>query len=106
MYFYARNLLLRSSPRAAATAGRQGHVLAARCGHPSTPLLHGTRDPALTARERQIASLAASGLSNRDIADAVVLSIRTVETHLNRIFGKLGISTRAELTSLRGSLLD
>lgn len=106
MYFHAQNLLLRSSPRAAATAGRQGHVLAARCGHPSTPLMHGTRDPALTTRERQIASLAASGLSNRDIADAVVLSIRTVETHLNRIFGKLGISTRAELTSLRGSLLD
>ncbi|OZF30566.1 LuxR family transcriptional regulator [Rhodococcus sp. 14-2483-1-2] len=106
MYFYARNLLLRTSPRAAATAGRQGRVLAARCGHPSTPLLNGTRDPALTARESQIASLAASGLSNRDIAAAVVLSIRTVETHLNRIFGKLGISTRAELTSLRGSLLD
>ncbi|OZC47475.1 hypothetical protein CH286_15180 [Rhodococcus sp. WWJCD1] len=106
MYFHARNLLLRSNPRAAATAGRQGHVLTERCGHPSTPLLHGTRDAALTTRERQIATLAASGLSNRDIADAVVLSIRTVETHLNRIFGKLGISTRAELTSLRGSLLD
>ncbi|MHA7239339.1 helix-turn-helix transcriptional regulator [Arthrobacter sp. TMS1-12-1] len=51
----------------------------------------------LTAREREIARLAADGASNRAIAEALVLSTRTVEGHLYRIYGKLGITTREEL---------
>ena len=58
-------------------------------------------DPAaaLTPQERQIAGLAARGLSNREIADQVFLSHRTVATHLYRLFPKLGITRRGELAS-------
>jgi DNA-binding NarL/FixJ family response regulator len=46
----------------------------------------------LTAQELQIAQLAAQGLSNRDIAQRLYLSHRTIGTHLYRIFPKLGIT--------------
>ncbi len=52
---------------------------------------------ALTPQEYQIASLAASGLSNKQIGARLYLSPRTVSGHLYRIFPKLGISTRAAL---------
>jgi len=51
----------------------------------------------LTAQELQIAQLAAQGLSNRDIAQRLYLSHRTISTHLYRIFPKLGITGRGEL---------
>jgi DNA-binding CsgD family transcriptional regulator len=53
----------------------------------------------LTAQELQIAQLAAQGLSNRDIAQRLYLSHRTISTHLYRIFPKLGITSRSELRS-------
>jgi len=53
----------------------------------------------LTAQELQIAQLAAQGLSNRDIAQRLYLSHRTIGTHLYRIFPKLGITSRGELRS-------
>ncbi|HEV8623602.1 MAG TPA: AAA family ATPase [Acidimicrobiia bacterium] len=53
----------------------------------------------LTARELQVARLAAKGLSNRDIAARLFVSTRTVENHLHRVYSKLGISTRKELVS-------
>ncbi len=52
---------------------------------------------ALTAQEQQIAMLAASGLSNKEIGSRLYLSPRTVGAHLYRIFPKLGISSRAAL---------
>jgi DNA-binding CsgD family transcriptional regulator len=51
----------------------------------------------LTAQELQVAELAAAGLSNREIADRLCLSHRTVGAHLYRVFPKLGISSRAAL---------
>ena len=51
----------------------------------------------LTAQELQIAGLAASGLTNKEIAAQLYLSPRTVSGHLYRIFPKLGITTRAAL---------
>ncbi|MDQ7909878.1 AAA family ATPase [Phytohabitans sp. ZYX-F-186] len=52
---------------------------------------------ALTAQELQIAQLAASGLSNKQIAERLYLSHRTVGAHLYRIFPKLGVTSRAGL---------
>ncbi|HEY2320019.1 MAG TPA: helix-turn-helix transcriptional regulator [Solirubrobacteraceae bacterium] len=51
----------------------------------------------LTAQERQIAKLAAQGLSNREIGDRLFLSHRTVGSHLYRIFLKLEITARGQL---------
>jgi DNA-binding CsgD family transcriptional regulator len=55
-----------------------------------------TRDD-LTAQERQIAELARAGLSNPEIGARLFLSPRTVEWHLRKVFGKLGIRSRHEL---------
>jgi DNA-binding CsgD family transcriptional regulator len=59
------------------------------------------RDPStlqdLTPQERQIAGLAAQGLSNRQIADRLFLSRHTVGYHLHKVYAKLGIVSRAEL---------
>jgi non-specific serine/threonine protein kinase len=52
----------------------------------------------LTAREQEIASLVAAGLSNRQIAEKLFISRRTVDAHLEHIFGKLGITSRVMLT--------
>jgi DNA-binding CsgD family transcriptional regulator len=52
---------------------------------------------ALTAQERQIATLAATGLTNKQIGERLFLSHRTVGAHLHRAFPKLGITSRAAL---------
>jgi ATP/maltotriose-dependent transcriptional regulator MalT len=57
-----------------------------------------TRDD-LTAQERQIAQLACDGLSNPEIGTRLFLSPRTVEWHLSKVFGKLGIRSRHELAN-------
>jgi DNA-binding CsgD family transcriptional regulator/tetratricopeptide (TPR) repeat protein len=60
-------------------------------------------DP-LSVREREVADLVAQALSNRQIADRLVLSERTVESHVRNILGKLGFTTRTEIATwtLRG----
>ena len=60
-------------------------------------------DDGLTAREREIAGLVARGRTNREIAEQLVLSTRTIEAHLRNIYAKLGVRSRVELaTALRG----
>jgi DNA-binding CsgD family transcriptional regulator len=54
----------------------------------------------LTAQELQIAQLAAEGLSNREIGQRLYLSHRTISTHLYRVFPKLGITSRGELSTV------
>jgi len=54
---------------------------------------------ALTKREREVAALLAEGLSNREIAERLVISLRTAETHVDRILGKLGFTTRTRVAS-------
>jgi len=58
---------------------------------------------ALTASERRIAELAADGLSNREIAQALFVSQPTVTTHLTHCYRKLGISSRRDLAGALGS---
>ena len=49
----------------------------------------------LSGRERDVAVLAAGGLSSRAIAAELLLSVRTVDNHLGRVYAKLGVSSRA-----------
>jgi DNA-binding CsgD family transcriptional regulator len=51
----------------------------------------------LTASERRVAELAAEGLSNPEIAQALYVTRKTVETHLGHVYRKLGISGRGRL---------
>ncbi|WP_030213122.1 helix-turn-helix domain-containing protein [Streptomyces sp. NRRL WC-3626] len=65
------------------------------------------RTAPLTSREREVAALAAGGLSNRDIAERLVVSVRTVENHLYRVYEKLGITARSDLGgALQGPARD
>jgi non-specific serine/threonine protein kinase len=53
----------------------------------------------LTSREQEIAALVAEGLSNRQIAQRLVISKRTVDAHVEHIYGKLGVSSRVQLAN-------
>lgn len=53
----------------------------------------------LTKREREVAAYVAEGLTNRDIADRLVISDRTVETHVEHIRNKLGVRSRAQVAT-------
>ncbi|HEY8523985.1 MAG TPA: AAA family ATPase [Acidimicrobiales bacterium] len=78
-----------------------------RCEGARTPALTapGGRGPAeLTRREREVAVLAAKGLSSRAIAERLDVSVRTVDNQLGRAYRKLGISGRAELPSVAAAL--
>ncbi len=66
-----------------------------------TPAVHSVARPLpITDREREIVMLAAAGLSNRQIAQRLSVSVRTVEGHVYRIFAKLGIEHREQLIHL------
>ena len=67
--------------------GSPGRRAAAAAGGPGT----------LTAREREVARLAASGRSAKEIADELFVSERTIETHLTRIYAKLGVTGKVDL---------
>ena len=50
----------------------------------------------LTERELEVLRLAAKGMSNREIAQALTISVRTVQTHLTNVFNKMGVGSRTE----------
>jgi predicted ATPase/DNA-binding CsgD family transcriptional regulator len=91
-----------------AEAFRQGHVpthddaiayaLDEAGRRPSAPPQQETSTP-LTRRERQVADLIAQGLSNKDIAAALVISQRTAESHVEHILTKLGFTSRAQVAA-------
>ncbi len=88
----------RGSPRDATRAIERCRAHAARCEGAATPgLLLGDSPVALTTREREIAVLAARGLATKQIAARLYISPRTVDNHLQRVYDKLGITTRAQL---------
>ena len=60
----------------------------------------------LTPREREIALLAAAGSSSREIADRLVISVRTVDNHLQSAYGKLGVTRRQDLAGVLGGTLE
>jgi DNA-binding CsgD family transcriptional regulator len=74
----------------------RAHEELAATGEKLRPLAASGVD-SLTPSERRIASMAASGTKNRDIAQALFLTVKTVETHLTNVYWKLGIRSRKEL---------
>jgi DNA-binding CsgD family transcriptional regulator len=91
---------------AAGRAGRPGpavrlaHEARARLGVAAGGPVEDPVGTVLTRREREIARMAAQGLTDREIADALVVSVRTVESHLAAAYRKLGIRSRRELAGL------
>ncbi|MCG7595417.1 LuxR C-terminal-related transcriptional regulator [Mycobacterium sp. C3-094] len=65
---------------------------------------HGPSEPDLTAREMQILRMLEDGLSNRDIAERLCITLHTVKNHVHGILSKLGVRTRAEAAALSRSL--
>ncbi|MEV5612808.1 LuxR C-terminal-related transcriptional regulator [Streptomyces sp. NPDC052225] len=87
-------------------------VAGSQCDDPAAPSLvpqpRADGDAGLTPREREVATLASEGLSNREIAERLVISRRTVDAHMERVLAKLGIATRnriaVKLAALRREL--
>lgn len=79
--------------------------LASHCGDATSPAIAAAAfAPPFTQREREIALLVAQGLSNREIADAVSLSVRTIEGHIYRASTKAGVANRADLARMIATL--
>ena len=96
---------LKDAARRAGTLGAQrlaaeGHRELRRLGvRAATSIRHAGGGAPLSARERDIAQLAVAGRSNRQIAGALFLSEKTVENNLSRVYAKLGVRSRVELTA-------
>jgi DNA-binding CsgD family transcriptional regulator len=80
-------------------------ALAAECEGSRSPALDriSTRG-ALTDRELQVARMASGGASSADVAAQLALSVRTVENHLQQAYSKLGVSSRAQLAVVLGTV--
>ncbi|WP_265868280.1 LuxR family transcriptional regulator [Streptomyces sp. SKN60] len=84
--------------RRATAATRKATEAIRHCPGARTPLLSNAQAAIpLTTREREVALLAAGGASSKDIAEQLVLSVRTVDNHLQRVYKKLGVATRNEI---------
>lgn len=92
--------------RSHAASLARAQLLAAECEGAVTPLLARLDDrpaaTALTDREREVSGLAARGRTSRDIAETLTISVRTVDSHLNHVYVKLGIRDRSELAAALG----
>ena len=87
-------------------ATNRARELACRCGDVHTPALSDAAAPAVfTGRMREVVTLAGSGLSNREIAERLQLSVRTVEGHMYRAAGRVGARDRNELARAIGQAL-
>jgi DNA-binding NarL/FixJ family response regulator len=73
-------------------------------GTPSTTTSSSTEIAALTPREQQVLALMCAHLQDREIAERLFLSPRTVEGHVSHILGKLGVSTRRDAAAVAARL--
>lgn len=91
----------RGSRGSSYSCATRAESLARQCGGLRTPALTDAIEPIpLTSREREIVMMIADGMTNRAIADRLILSVRTVETHVYRAMAKTGAGDRAQLASL------
>jgi DNA-binding CsgD family transcriptional regulator len=74
--------------------------LADECGGLHTPALHTPTGLKLSGRQRDVVELVVAGLSNREIAEKLVMSVRTVEGHVYRACQRVGAQSREELASI------
>jgi DNA-binding CsgD family transcriptional regulator len=114
--FEQAGLMMSAADAAAQAAARHDHVgrrressesaaralrLAEQCGGAVSPAIRSAGQPLpVTSREREIASLIAAGLSNREIAERLTVSVRTVEGHIYRACIKLDVTDRDELAKI------
>jgi len=96
-----REALLRvTAGQAAIDPAVQHHLVSAIAAGPLAPGDSGRRLPdGLTAREAEVLTLIARGLSNAEIADRLVVSETTVKSHINHLFAKTGVRDRAQAVS-------
>jgi DNA-binding CsgD family transcriptional regulator len=84
------------------TASSRATQLIGECGASTPATRQATAPIPLTGREREIAALIRDGLSNKQIAETLTMSVRTVEGHIYRACAKLGLAGRGDLASLVG----
>jgi DNA-binding CsgD family transcriptional regulator len=96
----ARSLDLATRTESARLARHARAELEASGARPRRELLSGVE--ALTPAERRVAEMAAEGLTNREIAESLWVTHKTVEMHLGRSYGKLGIRSRHQLADVLG----
>jgi DNA-binding CsgD family transcriptional regulator len=90
--------------RTAATAATiKADTLATQCEGARTPALDARQSHDLTPRELEIATMAARGLSSKEIAARLVVSVRTVDNTLRQVYAKLAVNKRADLRVLLAS---
>jgi DNA-binding CsgD family transcriptional regulator len=90
--------------RTATATLRRSSSLSQACEGAATPgLIRVIGAAPLSGREREIVMLAANGMSSKDIADRLFLSVRTVNNHLQHAYAKLGVTSRAGLARALGS---
>jgi ATP/maltotriose-dependent transcriptional regulator MalT len=89
-----------------ASSARRVEELLVACGSPRSPALEPMVPVGeeLTDREREVALLAAAGRTSPEIAEALFLSVRTVDTHLHRVYRKLSIDGRHQLGEAFGTV--
>jgi DNA-binding CsgD family transcriptional regulator len=93
--------------RRSAESAARATQLAERCGGAITPAIRSAARPLpLSAREREIGAMIAAGLSNREIADKLLVSVRTVEGHIYRACIKLDVSDRDDLAAIVSATLQ
>ncbi|MFF3444282.1 LuxR C-terminal-related transcriptional regulator [Streptosporangium sp. NPDC002721] len=97
---FAHAALVHEDRRASQASRNRASALAGACQGARSSALVNLALPRLTARQRQIVSLAAAGLTNRQIAEQLTVSIRTVANHLCDAYARLGSSDRAGLGRL------
>ena len=85
----ARQTGARSGARAGVLAATGATTSASRAGNPA----------GLTTRELEVLRLVAAGHSNREIADILGLSLRTIERHINNLYAKIGARGKADATA-------